>query len=67
MKTKGYPIDSTLTVKDLMQVEDMDPLAPGSSPSSFTIRTWYYWSSKRLQRHSLSCSFRKMRIFIRRG
>lgn len=26
---KTYPIDSTLTVKDLMQVlEDMDPLAP---------------------------------------
>lgn len=25
MKTKGYPIDSTFTVKDLMQVlEDMD-------------------------------------------
>lgn len=26
---KTYPIDSTFTVKDLMQVlEDMDPLAP---------------------------------------
>ena len=29
MKTKSYSIDSTFTVKDLMQVlEDMDPLAP---------------------------------------
>lgn len=29
MKTKSYPINSTFTVKDLMQVlEDMDPLAP---------------------------------------
>lgn len=29
MKTKTYPIDSTLTVKDLMQIlDDMDPLAP---------------------------------------